>query len=66
MSKWTQSALVLLLSELLDKEEFGEGLERSAYDENEANSAEELGLLVGIILKRIGKHVWYTWNLLML
>ncbi|KAL8456738.1 hypothetical protein ACS0TY_033994 [Phlomoides rotata] len=31
--------------ELLDSEEFGEGLERSAYDENEANSAEELGLL---------------------
>lgn len=32
--------------EYLDKEEFGEAAESRTYDENAANSATELGLLV--------------------
>lgn len=37
----------LLLTELLDEEEFGEASESTAYDENSTNPAMELGLMVG-------------------
>lgn len=38
---------LVLLVELLNEEEFGENSETTTYDENAANPAVELGLMVG-------------------
>lgn len=55
--------------ELLDEQEFDVDPERSAYDENETNSAAELGLLVGFLLLQcelIDKHITYARNWFMI